>query len=300
MKKRKLLVMGLLILLSVSLAACGKSTASHKAGSSSTEQPYSRVVAGTRTVAQYLDLYKIKLVGVANEEGMPARYTHLKKVGQPRELNVEAISGLKPDLFIGDKGFEAMSSHQLQAANIKSRYLDSSSYDKVFQNVKTVGKLFNQESKTNGIIKKLKSGETKALAGSEKLKGKKVLLLFGTGSGYMAATKHSFLGSLLTKLGVTNVADGLPKSQIAYAPISLESAVAKNPDVILTLAHGNKAIAKKAFSAEMKKALWQKTNAVKHHRVYPIDDQKYPVTGNIHAVSVLNRLKELLLNGQAS
>lgn len=257
--------------------------------------PYHRVLAGTGTVAEYLAAFDIPLKGVSEQDDLPAKDQKLPRIGQPRELNMEKIVSLKPDLFIGDKSLANLSQDQLQKQNIPSLYLDNSSYDKVFESIEQIGTTFDQKHKADQLVHKLKKQEKSALAGSEKLQGKKVAILFGTGESYMLATKHSYLGSLLEKLGVENVADTVSKAPSPYVPFSLETVVAENPDYVLTLAHGHKQQAKQAFDQEMKKDLWQNTTAVKTNQVYALDDQTYPVTGNLHVMETVKDLKNLLL-----
>ena len=287
-------------LTAVSLAACGTHQAAksaHVSVESSQPTKYRRVVVSTGTIAQYLSALHVPMVGVPQEDNVPASLKKLPTIGQPRHVNLEKVVSLHPDLFVGDAAMANMTQQALAKQKIKTTYLDNMSYDKVMANIERLGKMFGRQARAQAIVKRMRQNEGKAVAGAVKLKGKKVVILFGTGENFMVATKNSYLGSLLGKLGVHNIADDLVHAPTPYMPISMESVVARNPDYILTLAHGNKQAATAAFKQEMAKPIWQTTAARQQNHVYALADQTFPVTGNIHADTTLTNLKDLLLYG---
>lgn len=289
------------------LSACGQEkeavttdTSISNSASSESVAKYQAVIAGTETVAEYLDAFDISVKGVSQQDNIPVSYKNVERVGVPRQLNMEKIVSLNPDLFIGDKSLEDLSKEEMKKQDIHALYLDNSNYDNVLNSVKEIGVVFDKEKKADEIIENVKKKEKKALSGAESLKGKKVAILFGTGESYMLATSKSYLGSLLDKLGVENIAAKVSKAPSPYVKFSLESVVAENPDYILTLAHGHKEQAAKAFEAELGKELWKTTNAVKEGKTYALDDATFPVTGNIHVAETTEALKNLLKNGNDS
>lgn len=264
---------------------------------SSEELPYQRVIAGTSSVAEYLAEFEIPVVGVTDQDGIPTMYDDSERVGQPRQLNMEKVVSLEPDLFVGDKALAELSQQEMTDQSIEAVYLNNSSYEDILMSIEQIGKMFHKGDQAKEIVADLQKQEMDVLSGTEKLKGKKVAVLFGTGESYKLATKNSYLGSLLEKLGVENVADKITQAPRPYVDFSLETVVAENPDYVLTLAHGHKEQAAQAFKAEMQKELWQQTTAVQENHTYALDDKTYPVTGNIHVIDTLASLKQLLLNG---
>lgn len=258
---------------------------------------YESVIAGTSSVAEFLSLFEIPLVGVSEQDNIPEFYVDVERVGAPRQLNMEVIVNLNPDLFIGDQSLADLSEEDMAAHDIPALYLDNSSYDEVFGSIEEIGEIFDREEEAQEIINELRQNEEEALQGAEELEGKKVVLLFGTGDGYMLTTQHAYLGSLLNRIGVDNLADSLADAPQPYVPFSLEAIVAEDPEVILALAHGNPEQARMAFEEELESELWQETTAVQEGSVYFLDDSTFPVTGNIRAVETLEQLKELLLEG---
>lgn len=257
--------------------------------------PYTHVIAGTKTIAEYTAALDIPLVGVSTQDNQPALYNQATRIGLPRALNMEVVGRLKPDLFIGDAEMKALSDTALAQQKIKRLYLDNTSSAEVLKSIQILGKTFHRKQQVQALTTKIKAQTKQALKGTAKLKGRKVLILFGAGHGFMVVTQHAYLGDLLTQLGVTNVAGNITSVPSPYVPYSLETAVAANPDVILTLAHGRPEAAKAAFKEELAKPQWQATDAVKNQRVYPLDDTTYPVTGNLHTAQTIAHLKKLLL-----
>lgn len=253
-----------------------------------------KVIAGTAAVAEYLDALNEKFVGVAEQNTVPAKYKDVPRIGLPMKVNAEVISGLKADLFIGDIVLRDATEKVLSAIKVDSVYLDNNSYDSVFESINRLGKMFGKEKEAKAIVEKLRARETEILKKAEPLKGKKAIVLFGTGESYLLATENSFIGNLLEKAGVENLAKGVSKTPSPYVKFSLEEIIAKNPDYILTLSHGRKEQAKKMFVKEMKKDIWKDTKAVKEGKVLPLDDNDYPVTGTIHVVEILENLINLL------
>lgn len=305
MKKAVILILSLLMIIIV--AGCssqGKVTKESTNNgetnktSSQVESKYKSVVAGTSTAAEYLEVFDIPLKGVSQQDNIPEKYKDVERIGAPRNLNMEKIVSLHSDLFIGDNSLKDLSQSQMNKQGIKTLYLDNSNYESILDSVKEIGKMFDKKEKADEIIKKIEKDEATALKGSKALKGKKVAILFGTGESYMLATKTSYLGSLLDKLGVKNVAD--IKSSRPYIQFSLENIIEQNPDYVLTLSHGHKEQASKVFDEELKKDIWQQTNAVKNGKTYALDDKKFPVTGNINVAETTKALKDLLIKGDTT
>ncbi|MFD1430769.1 helical backbone metal receptor [Lacticaseibacillus mingshuiensis] len=283
----------------IGLAGCGHAPAKQTSSSSSQakSEKVQRVIAGTRTVAQYAAALDLPLVGIDTQDGQPARYAKTPRIGQPRKPDMEKIASLKPDLYITDSGMMGLLDQGLKQQGVRGLYLNNASYQNVTDSVMQLGKLFNKETQAQAVVKKVQSETDTALKGAGALKGKKVAVLFGAGRGFMLATNYSYLGDLLTRLGLTNVAGTLSQVPSPYVPFSLEKLVAEDPDYILTLAHGRVDQAKAAFKDELAKPQWQQTTAVKRGHVYPLDDKTYPVTGNLQVATTVQALKHLLLKG---
>lgn len=308
---KKVLSILLAFILSFSLVACAdmnkekdsknevesvKETKSESSKEAEVEQiGDKRIVAASKTVAEYLALFDQEIVGITKQEALPKIYEGVKQIGPPRKLNLEIIMSLKPDIVIANDNSKKDIEEFLSKQGVKTMYLDSNDHDLVYENIKTIGKALNKEDQANKIVEEMKKKEQVILEKSKNLKGKSYALLFGTGDNFQIVTENSYLGSLLSQIGMENIAKGAGGENKRYLPYSLETLVAKDPDYILTLAHGHKEQAKSIFSEEFNKDLWKNLRAVKEDRLIHLDDKTNPLTGNIHMLETLEALIDNLL-----
>ena len=254
-----------------------------------------RIVAASKTVAEYLALFDQEIIGITKQEALPKMYEGVKQIGPPRKLNLEIIMSLNPDIVIANDNSKKDIEEFLSNQGVKTMYLDSNNHDLVYENIKTIGKALNKEDQANKIVEEMKKKEQMILEKAKNLKGKSYALLFGTGDNFQLVTENSYLGSLLSLIGMENIAKGESGENNRYLPYSLETLVSKDPDYILTLAHGHKEQAKSVFSEEFNKDLWKNLRAVKEDRLIHLDDKTNPLTGNIHMLETLDALIDSLL-----
>lgn len=304
MKKIKLFVM---LLLSFALVACGAKVEKNtdttvketvKEEKNVDEKKEKNIIAASKSVSEYLDAFEVKLVGIAEQKGLPERYKDVKRVGSPRKLNLEVMTSLKPDLVIANETSKKDIDSSLVNQNIDTLYIDGSTYDSIFENIKLIGEKIGKSDKSQDIIDKIKERESEVLKKAEKLKGKKFALLFGSGKNFQVMTENTYLGDLLKKIGLENISKDSTGKNGKFIPYSLENIVAGNPDYILTLAHGNKEQAEKIFKTEFDKDMWKNMTAVKEGRLIHLDDKKHPITGDIHVLETLESLIDLLLENK--
>ena len=166
-------------LLLISLTACGqqidKTSQSNEVSQSTSVQieteksdkelPYQRVIAGTSSVAEYLAEFEIPVVGVTDQDGIPTMYNDSERVGQPRQLNMEKVVSLEPDLFIGDQALAELSQQAMADQSIETVYLNNSSYEGILTSIEQIGKIFHKEDKAKEIVADLQKQEMDALSG---------------------------------------------------------------------------------------------------------------------------------------
>lgn len=259
-----------------------------------------RIVAASKTVAEYLALFDQEIVGITKQEALPKMYEGVKQIGPPRKLNLEIIMSLNPDIVIANDTSKKDIEEFLSNQGVKTMYLDSNDHDLVYENIKTIGKALNKEDQANQIVEEMKKKEQVILEKAKSLKGKSYALLFGTGDNFQLVTENSYLGSLLSQIGMENIAKDSSGENNRYLPYSLETLVSKDPDYVLTLAHGHKEQAKNVFSEEFNKDLWKNLRAVKEDRLIHLDDKTNPLTGNIHMLETLDALIDSLLEKEGN
>lgn len=260
------------------------------------EEQDKRIIAGTVMSAELLDLLDIDLVGIpTTDKAVPERYKSVAEIGMTMKPDVEKVVSLEPDVYISDLTLKDSVDELLSEQDMELMYLSNNSYEDVGKTITTLGEYFNKEEKAKEIVSEMKETETKVL---ESIKGKenpRVMVLFGTTESFMLSTKNSFVGSLIEKLGATNVTEELSDGKpTPYVPFSLEQAVSLNPDIILRLTHMEVEASKAAFEEEFSKGLWQNMEPVKEDKVYDLDPEYFGVTANSRASKSLEKLAEIL------
>ena len=263
--------------------------------------PYERIVVDSNTIAYYMALYDAPVHGIPKtNKPLPEKYKDLPEIGIPVDPNIEVIVSLEPDLFVGDQVLEHFTKEPLGKHGIPTLYLDNSSYDAVFNSIIELGKLFEREEIGEAFVECQKEKEAIVLTEAASLQDKKVALILGTAEYYKLGTGNSYLGSILKKIGVQNIAETVGKTDQDYITFNKESLIAENPDYILALSHGgNPAEVKRAFEQEFSQPIWDRVTAKQKEQIYYLDSSKFPVTGTINNVETLEALVNLLTKGAA-
>lgn len=268
--------------------------------SSEAALPYEKIIVDSPAIAHYMALYDIPLVGVpTTEKAMPEVYEGVTEIGVAVKPNIETIVSLDPDLFIGDQVLQQFSRELVESHGIETLYIDNSSYEAVYDSILQIGELMGLGEKGEAFVAEQRELESEILERAEGLKGKKVALIMGTAESYQLATKNSYLGSMLEKIGVENVTDVEDTDQ-EYMTFSKESLVADNPDYIIALAHGgNPHQVAQSFEEEFSSSFWSDTTAMQEDQIYFIDSFTFPVTGSVYNVETLEKVVNLLERGVA-
>lgn len=255
-----------------------------------------KVVAGTVMAAELLDLLEVDLVGIpSTKKGLPKRYEGVTEIGMPMKPDLEKIVSLDPDIFVSDATLKEAVDGLLGDKEMELVYMNNNSYEDLETTITSLGEKFNKEDKAKEVVDNMKEKEKEILKSIEGKESPRVMVIFGTTESFMLATNNSFVGSLVEKLGATNVTDELSKGAPApYVPFSLEQAVALNPDIILRLTHMEVEASKAAFDQEFSKGLWQNMKTVKEDKVYDLDPEYFGVTANSRSSESLEKLAEIL------
>ncbi len=159
------------------------------------------------------------------------------------------------------------------------------------------GRAFDRVPKATAIVLGMRAREHRLDA---TLRGKtppRVMVLFGAGGNFFFATNNSFVGDLVRELGAVNVVDGarISERMPGYVPLSIEMAVALNPDIILRISHGNRAETRQQFEREFSEnPIWQNTTAVRRGRLYDLDSNLFDPNPGLAVIDALEELARIL------
>ncbi len=251
-----------------------------------------RVVAGTVAVAQILDKLGFKnVVGVPDSQYDLGSYQNAPRIGKPRTPDAEVVKSLNPDIFISVTSLEEATAKSLSALNIKTRYLDLSSYDSILSSIDELGTSLGLSEAAQKLKAEIETQAELALKKGEGKSAPKVLFLFGTPKSIMVGSAKSYVGSLLQKLKIPQVQADLPQ---AYAPLSLENIVSENPDIILVMNHADPKTSKAMVQATFdKNEALKKVNAVKNDKIFYLSEKNFSATGNLYVGEALEELAQI-------
>lgn len=298
---KKILSVILASVMTISLIGCSSATKEKDKdvktamSSSETDKSDKRVVAGSMAVAEMLAKLDVKMVGrPTTQYQISDKVKALPAIGLPVNPDLEKIKALRPDVYITSGALQELIENPLKQNKINTLFCNLDSYDAVKQTIKDLSNQFNKQENGEKLLNEITTKENEVLKNIDKNQKPKVMILFGAPGRFMLATKNSFAGSLIEKLGGENIANKANlKGQ--YVPFSLETALKENPDIIFRMYHGYIDEARKQVDEEFRtNAQWKKFKAIKENKVYDLDPVYFNVTGDIKAADSLAKMKEYL------
>lgn len=255
-------------------------------------------IASASVVASYmLDKLDINIVTKPTTKmKMPERYKDVTEAGMSSDPNFEKIISERGNLLIGDVFFKKNIDEKAKNYNIKTAYIDTSSYEKFMNSILQIGDLLSKTDKAKNIVEDLKKPIEEV---KQKYNNKKDLtfaVIFGSSKSNMLATNYSYIGNLATNIGAKNITEELvPDSTSAYVDLSLEKLLLKNPDVILRFSHGDLEASKKNFDAVFESnSVYKSLKAYQNKRIYDLDPEYFNVSADFNSPNAILELGKIL------
>jgi iron complex transport system substrate-binding protein len=288
MKKKVLLVVGLIALFMLVLAACGagkQSESTHQTGTSETrtieylgktytvpQKVEKIVITGAMEAmedAVVLDVHPVGAISVGGQ--FPEIFASVtgksESIGEKQQPNFEKILQLKPDVILGSTKFQKEVVENLQ--KIAPTILVSHISTDWESNVKLMGELSGKQAEAEKVLAEYDTN-TQAVKASlkEKLQGKKVAAVRIRGTQAYVYPKDVYFNPVLyDELGL-EVPEQISKAKTQEA-IAVEQLAEMNPDYLFVqFSTRETQDAKNAFEELKKNPIIQSTNAFKHDHVY--------------------------------
>lgn len=152
-------------------------------------------------------------------------YETVDRIGGTKQLHLEKIKNLKPDLIIGNK--EENEKEQIEALRKEFPVWlsDVNTLDEAMMMIGSVGEMTGKEKEANELAASIRT-EFKKI-GRENLKGKTVIYLMWY-DPLMAAANHTFINAMINELGLVNACDHLTR----YPALTLDQIKEIDPDYI--------------------------------------------------------------------
>lgn len=210
------------------------------------------------------------LVGTDTSSVYPEAATKLPQVGYQRTLSAEGVLSLKPDLVIAvpEAGPPAALS-QIESAGVKLVKVNGGfSINDAKAKIEEIAKSVNAEEKGKELQKKIDDDLLKANQCAENLKSKpKVLFIYSRGSG---APQVGGINNATDEMIKLAGGENAVKDFENYKPLTPESLVAIQPDIILLPTRGLQSLG--GIEAVLKLPGIAETPAGKNRKIIAVDD----------------------------
>jgi ABC-type Fe3+-hydroxamate transport system substrate-binding protein len=170
---------------------------------------------------------KNELVGITKFCIHPEEmFRTVERVGGTKQLDIEKIRSLKPDLIIGNKEENQKEQIELLKEEFQVWMSDIYDLDDAFKMMNELGEITNKSEAAGRIVNTIKK-EFHELS-TDRLKGKRAAYLIWY-NPIMVAAQNTFIDFILKKLGLINVFEDLKR----YPEISAEQLKDSGADIIL-------------------------------------------------------------------
>jgi len=174
-------------------------------------------------------------------------------------VNYEAVLGLRPDLVIVDRLANEQAVPRLEALHVPLLLIWARSVPEVQSAIITIGDATGAGAAAKRVVAKMRAQQLEAVSIAKATDGPplRTLVVVGSNPLYVAGSK-TFVGEMVEVAGAANVA-----GSVGFVPMSKETAVADNPQVIFCGAEDTAPITGDPA--------WSATDAVRNHNFFTID-----------------------------
>jgi ABC-type hemin transport system, periplasmic component len=254
--------------LGCSITSCNNSQQQEQT-KETTNTASTRIVSLSGTTTEILCALGLEknIVGVDVTSTYPETVMQLPKVGHNRNMSAEAILALKPTIVVGiEETVKPELAEQIRTAGVRLLlYKLEGSVEGAKKIITAVADSFKQTDRTTGIHQQI---DADLQAKSTLPDSPKVMFIYARGAGtIMAAGGHTYPNSMIQLAGAKNVMSGFDD----FKPVTSESLVAANPDVILMFDSGLQSLG--GLNGLLQIQGMSQTNAGKNKHVIEMDGQ---------------------------
>lgn len=260
-----------------------KITVTHDLGTTHVKVNPSKVVVLDLGSLETLDQLGVKIIATA-KRNLPEYLRHYENdasitdVGTLKEVNLEKIQALSPDLIIISGRLQDSYKELSQIAPTIFVALDYKDYMSSFEkNVRLLGEIFQKEKEVEVELAAIneKISENKELI---KERPEKALIVLYNNGKFSAYGKNSRFGFIHDVMDVKPAIENLEVSNHGNA-VSNEFIQETNPDYLFIIDRGAIVNGKSASKEEIENALIKQTNAAKNNNIIYLDPTVWYISG---------------------
>lgn len=228
-----------MLALGLSLHACQNAPSNTE--NATQEASYERLVSLSGSVTELL--FELgqgeKIVGIDVTSTYPAaQVAQLPKLGHVRQLNVEALLSLQPDLVLAERTDEASAAlQQLEAAGVEVLWLDGSfTLDKPLAQAEQISKKLGLDQELERLRQAYEADKDRLAKARQAMEGTpKVLFIYARGKGsLMVAGKNTAASAMIELAGGQNAVQSFE----GFRALSAEGLMQAQPEVLLLFDSG--------------------------------------------------------------
>ena len=220
-------------------------------------------------------------------------YPGARAAGSAISPDFNAVAAADPDLVLADAAYQSGRTRDFDRFSKPVYVFKAASYSEVLTTLTALGEATGKQEVAAAARTGLEARANEAVSRARAKGGSpKVLVLTGGGRDVFGGGAGTYIGSLLSLLGATNVlgsvADGGPIP--GFGVIDVSAAAALNPDAVLLLPSGQGGLAEQIKASKA----WAEVPAVKQGRVVDLDTTLFLRAPGPRAREALEKLVALL------
>lgn len=253
-----------------------------------------RIVACSMAIAEIMEKLDIDLVGVPTETltPLPERYEGVTAVGTPMAPDMEIIQSLSPDVVLCPLTLKPSLETQFEDAGIPYYFLNLKSVPGMYKSIQQLGEKFDREEEAEALVDEFRTTYEEYADRNADKESPTVLILMGVPGAYIVATENSYVGSLVSLAGATNVYAGETEE---FIEANTEDMQSRDPDIILRCAHAMPEQVMEMFAKDFEtNDIWKHFRAVQEGRVYDLSYDHFGMSAKFNWPEALDELQPYL------
>jgi iron complex transport system substrate-binding protein len=207
-----------------------------------------------------------QVVAVDDQSNFPANVPTTKLSGF--EPNLEAIVGYKPDLVVIANDTKDLAAGLTKLKVPVLLLPAANSFDDVYGQIELLGAATGHLADSAKLVSRMRT-DVKALAAKVTKRAKPLTFFHELDDTFYSVTSKTFVGSIYSLAGLSNIADAADKDSGGYPQLSNEYIVAQNPDLVFL---ADTKCCKQSAATVAARAGWADLAAVKNKNVIALDD----------------------------
>lgn len=187
-----------------------------------------RIISLVPSITELLHYLKLnnRVVGITKFCIKPSDWHNVKtRVGGTKNINLDKIKQLNPDLIIANKEENTKKDIELISKIFPVWISDINSYEDAIVGIKNIANICNKRKEGNLLINNIENKKNNYKF-KKNNKNKKVLYLIWK-KPYMAVGKNTYINDIINKLGYQNC-----YNQKRYKEISIDNIIELSPDFL--------------------------------------------------------------------